>query len=185
MKKREKKKRWDLKIFKSSRLRAYYKVIFHFIDHILSAAIIFFGCIENIWTFTYWSGAKIIIVTPTIHFSNDSISTQSQSWTQEVMLLTEQNNNSPEPNSMFKHLETLETIIIDILEPKDPPKKIMRIDNGYRNRWLSSQSPQSLTIWTLSSISVIITLWFRHEHKALHFISLCPWSCSQTNKLLI
>ena len=74
------------------------------------------------------------MVTPTIHFSDDSISAQSQSWTQEVVLLTEQNNNSPEPNSMFKHLETLETIIIDILEPKDPPKKIMRIDNAYRNR---------------------------------------------------
>ena len=119
----------------------------------------------KIFTIYNWSGAKIIMVTPTIHFSDDSISTQSQSWTQEVVLLTEQNNNNgPEPSTMFKHLETLETTIIDILEPKDPPKKIMRIDNGYRNRWLSSQSPQSLTFRTLSSIPVISTLWFRYEH---------------------
>lgn len=81
-----------------------------------------------------WSGAMIIMVTPHIHFSNDGISPKSQSWTQEMVVLAEQNNNSPEPVSMFKHLETLETLISDILEPKDPPKKIMRIDNRYRNR---------------------------------------------------
>ena len=54
-----------------------------------------------------------------------------------MVVLTEQNNNSPDPEppvSMVKHLENLETLISDILEPKDPPKKIMRMDNRYRNR---------------------------------------------------
>ena len=83
-----------------------------------------------------WSGAIIIMVTPHISFSNDVISPKSQPWTQEMVVLAEQNNNSPDPEpvSMFKHLETLETLISDILETKDPPKKIMRIDTRYRNR---------------------------------------------------
>ena len=68
------------------------------------------------------------------HFSDDCISPKPQSWTKEMVQLTEQNNNSQEPVSFIKHLETLETIIGDILQPKDPPKKIMRMDNGYRNR---------------------------------------------------